>query len=143
MFKEFKPTLAPKLSREEIGAIFQKADFHSAPQECRKAGYKISEFQNDIEIGARKAMLSKRVGELLGFLFKNDIKTQYEISALLKAVFETGDYHGFLKNVHRFKIRKGLEVEIDKSISHLLSKGQNTDAESWRRKIEEMRRENT
>ena len=52
MFKEFKPTPAPKLSREEIGAIFQKADFHTAPQECRKAGYKIAEFQNDIEIGA-------------------------------------------------------------------------------------------
>jgi hypothetical protein len=142
MFKEFKPAPAPKLSREEIGAIFQKADFHTAPQECRKAGYKIAEFQNDIEIGARKAMLSRRVGELLGFLFKNKIKIQYEISVLLKADFETGDYHGFLKNVHRFEVYNGLENEIDQAISQLLSKGQNTDAESWRRKIEEIHKKN-
>ncbi|HNQ94574.1 MAG TPA: hypothetical protein PKK96_14750 [Anaerolineales bacterium] len=143
MLKEFKPNPAPKLSREEIGTIFQNADFHTAPKECRKAGYKISEFQNDIEIGAQKAIMSRRVGELLGFLYKNDMKIQYEIPVLLKKVFEAGDYHGFLKNVHRFKIHKGLEIEIDKSISHLLNKGQNADADGWRRKIEDLRKGNS
>ena len=141
MLKEFKPKNTPPADRETISLLFQKGDFHSAPQACRKAGYQIIEFQSDIEIGARKMLMSHRTGELLSFIHKYGIKVQYEIPILLKAVFEARDHHGFLKNAHRFKIYKGLETEIEKSISFLLEKGQKADAEGWQRKFESLRRE--
>ena len=74
MFKEFKPQNNPASSRENISNMFQKGDFHTAPQVCRKSGYKITEFQADIEIGARKMLLSHRVGELLSFIYKYEVQ---------------------------------------------------------------------
>lgn len=141
MLREFKPKNTPPPDRETISLLFQQGDFHSAPQACKKSGYQITEFQKDIEIGARKMLMSHRTGELLSFIYKHEIKVQYETPMLLKAVFETGDYHGFLKNAHRFKIYKGLETEIEKSITFLINKGQKADAEGWQRKFGDLRRE--
>ena len=61
---------------------------------------------------------------------------------LLKAEFEGGDYHGFLKNAHRFMIYKGLEAEIEKAILYLQNKGQKADADGWKRKLDALRRDN-
>jgi hypothetical protein len=139
MLKQFKPKETPPPSREEISRLFQKGDFHSAAQQCRKAGNELGEFQDDIEAGARRLLLSHRPGELLSFIYLHHIHVQYEVPVLLKAAFDIGDYHGFLKNAHRFGIYSGLAQQINLAIEHLRSKGQSADAEAWARKFEVFR----
>lgn len=135
MFKPFKPNDIPPLSHEEISRLFQKGDFHNAFKQFKKSGCSLNEFQNDIEAGARKLLISHRPTELLGYIYKHGINVQYNISTLLVATFDVGDYHGFLKNAYRFKTYQGLEDKIEFAIDHLIKKGQIADAQGWRQKL--------
>ncbi|HQF37267.1 MAG TPA: hypothetical protein PLL26_06560 [Candidatus Dojkabacteria bacterium] len=139
MFKEFKPKPAPLSSQEEIRKLCTKGDLNNARKQCKKAGYQFNDFTNEINIGARKMVISHRTGELLSFIYNYEIKVEYDIPTLLNNLYELPDYHSFLKNAHRFKIYKGLEDKIDDAINQLLKKGQTADAEGWRRKINSLK----
>ena len=60
-------------------------------------------------------------------------------AALLKSIFDSRDWHGFLKSAHRLKRRRGFENEIDTAIENLIEKKQLADAEGWRKKFEALR----
>lgn len=139
MFKQFKPKEIPPLGREEISRLFRKGDFHNAVQQCKKAGYQLDDFQSDIEDGVHKLLLSHRSSEALSFIYQHGVTVQYDILTLLIAVFDAGDYHGFLKNAHRFKVYAGLGDKIKLAIDHLMNKGQIADAQAWQRKFSVLR----
>ncbi len=138
MFRPFHPKETSPVSREEIGRQFQKGDFHNASQQCRKAGYQLADFRSDIEIGIHKLLLSRRPGEVLSFLHKNRSVVPADIPSILRTAFEIGDYHGFLKNAHRFGIYHGLEDSIVLAIENLAKRGQSADAQAWQRKLSEL-----
>jgi hypothetical protein len=59
--------------------------------------------------------------------------------ALLMGIFDSRDWHGFLKSAYRLKRRRGFENEIDTAIKNLIEKKQIADAEGWRKKFEALR----
>lgn len=139
LLKQFIPDKLPSLNREEVKRLFQKGDLHNAFKQLKKSGYQFVEFQEEIQIGAQKMVISNRATELLGYIYKYGFNIQYDIKTLLIATFNAGDFHGFLKNVFRFNFYKGLEKEIEISIDHLRGKGQMVDAQAWRRKINSLK----
>lgn len=139
MLKKFISDEIPLLKREELQRLFQKGDLHNAFKQFKKSGYRFDEFQEEIQAGAKKMIISNRATELLGYIYKYGFNIQYDIKTLLVATFNAGDFHGFLKNVFRFKLYRGLEHEIETSIDHLIRKGQIADALAWRTKINSLK----
>ena len=121
--------------REEIRRCFQQGDFRKAVFECQRAGCPLGQFQADLEQGAERLVASRRAGTVLDFMDRYNLRVQYAVPALLRAVFEAGDYHGFLKNVHRFKAVNGFEHEVGASVAALTEKGHAADAQAWEKKI--------
>lgn len=119
--------------------FFQQGDFQKAVAECQRAGRPLGEFQTDLEQGAQRLVASRRAGVVLGFMGKYNLRVQYELPALLQAVFDAGDYHGFLKNIHGFKIKEGFEQEIATAVTALTEKGHAADAQAWQKKIRALR----
>jgi hypothetical protein len=141
MFKPFQPKDTPPSTGEEISRLFQKGDFQKAIQQAKKIGEPLCSFQADIEAGARKLLLSRRSSELLSTIYRNAIIVQYDLTTLLSAAFDAGDYHGFLKNAYRFKVHAGLDDKITGAIDCLMKKNQIHDAQAWQRKFEELRKQ--
>lgn len=121
--------------REKIRRLFQQGEFQKAVAECHQAGCPLGQFQAEWEQGAQRLVTTRRAGVVLDFMHKYNLRAQYEIRALLQAVFQAGDYHGFLKNVHRFKVLDDFENEIAASVAALTDKGHSADAQAWERKI--------
>ena len=139
MFKDFRQHLrqiVPKpVTREEIERLFKQGEFTVAQKLCRRANLQCSDFQESIEAGAKNAYFSRRTGVLLSFMYNTGVKVQYDLTTLLKSMFGANDYHGFLKQAHRFKIHVGIEKGIEIAIEKLIEKRQIADAEGWRRKF--------
>ncbi|MEA5015091.1 MAG: hypothetical protein VB099_11070 [Candidatus Limiplasma sp.] len=136
MLKRFIPHTHHLNSREEISQFFKAGDFHNAFCQLKTTSYQINEFMGDIQVGAGKMLICHRASELLGYIHKYKFRTQYDVKTLLLGAFDAGDYHGFLKNVFRFKFYRGLDKEVENSINYLLGKGQVADAQGWRQKID-------
>lgn len=139
MLRQQRAPNTPGEARDEIRRCFQQGDFQKAVFECQQAGCPLGQFQADVEQGAHRLVTSRRAGVVLDFMHKYNVRVQYELPALLQAVFEAGDYHGFLKNIHRFKIVDGFEQEIGVSVAALTEKGHAADAQAWQRKIQALR----
>jgi len=139
MLKEFKPQDPAPLDKTQISRFFQKGDFHNGVQQCKKANYSLIDFQSDIEAGIHKLSLSRRTSEALSFIYKYKFPTKHDIKELLLIAFNTGDYHGFLKNAHRLEFYEGLEEKISHAIKVLYEKGQTHDANGWQRKFQELK----
>lgn len=140
MFKDFRPKLqqkdsTPSATREEIARRFRKGELLKAAKLCARLGFPLSAFQASIEVGARKLYHAHQAGLVLSFMHDTGVSVGVETLPLLKAMFEVKDYHGFLKQAHRFKVFAGIEREIDDAIEKLIDKKQVTDAEAWRRKF--------
>lgn len=129
----------PAAERDAIRRFFQQGDFRKAVAECQRAGRPLGEFQADLEQGAQRLVTSRRAGIVLEFMDKYNLRVQYDLAALLQAVFDAGDYHGFLKNIHRFRVVDGFEQEIGASVAALTEKGHSADAQAWQNKIRAMR----
>ena len=140
MFKDFRPKLqqkdsTPSATREEIDRRFRKGELLKAAKLCARLGFPLSDFQASIEAVARRLYHAHQAGLVLSFVHDTGVSVGIETLTLLKAMFEVKDYHGFLKQTHRFKIFAGVEHEIDDAIEKLIDKKQVTDAEGWRRKF--------
>lgn len=137
MFKDFRPNLQPRPSatREEIKRQFRKGDQLKAAKFCTRLGFPLSGFQASIEEGARRLYHGHQAGLVLSFIYDTGVSVGIDILTLLIAMYEVHDYHGFLKQAHRFKIFTGIEGEIDNAIQMLTDKKQMKDAEAWRRKF--------
>ena len=77
-------------------------------------------------------MIGPRPGELLALVHKHRIDVGYDVLAMLKSQFRIRDYHGFLKNVHRFEAYWEFESEVETAI---LSLARSEEAEAWRIKF--------
>jgi hypothetical protein len=144
VFKDFRPKLQPKGApqsppREEIDRLFRKGELIRARKLCARLGFPLSDFQSSIEAGARKQYNAHQAGLVLTFMHDTGMAVGIDALTLLKAMFALNDYHGFLKQAHRFKIVAGIEAEIDAAIQRLIEKKQVADAEGWRRKLSALR----
>ena len=139
MLKEFKPRQIPPLSRDAIGQLFRKGDFHNAVKQCKKAQYPLEDFQNEIESGVHKLMVSHRPGEALSFIYQYGVSSQHDIRRLLLTTFDINDYHGFLKNALRFKMLAGFEDQIELAIDNLREKGRTDEAQAWQKKFDALK----
>ena len=133
VLREFKPKREERDDMEphEIGALFEKGEFRKGLAHCRKMGFPLDEFPESLAIMAKK-MIGPRPGELLALIHKYKINVGYDVPAILRAQFRIRDYHGFLKNVHRFKAYGEFESEIEIAISNLT---RSEEAEAWRTKF--------
>jgi hypothetical protein len=146
VFQNFRPKLkrmpppAPS-TREEIEQLFKDGELRKATKLCTRSGLALSDFRGSIEAGARVLWRTHQPIKVLCFLYDTGMPVGIETITLLKGVFESRDWHGFLKQAHRLGIWRGLEVEIDIAIQRLLEKNQTHDAEGWRRKFHALRHE--
>ena len=133
VLREFKPKREERdaIEPHEIGALFEKGEFRKALAHCRKMGYPLDEFSESLAIMAKK-MIGPRPGELLALVHRHKINVGYDVPAILRSQFRIRDYHGFLKNVYRFKAYGEFESEIETAISNL---SRSEEAEAWRTKF--------
>ena len=133
MLREFKPKRDDPdgIEPHEIAALFEKGEFRKALAHCRRMGYPLDEFSEHLAMMAKK-LFGPRPGELLALIHKHKINVGYDVPAILKSQFRVRDYHGFLKNVHRFKACGEFESEIEDAISNLT---RSEEAEAWRTKF--------
>ena len=133
MLREFKPKRNERddIETHEIAALFETGEFRKALAHCRRMGYSLDEFSESLARMAKK-MIGPRPGELLALVHKHKIDVGYDVPAILRSQFRIRDYHGFLKNVHRFKAHEEFESEVETAISNLT---RSEEAESWRDKF--------
>jgi hypothetical protein len=132
MIKAFIPIQTnPEFDRIHVQELFKKGELALARRLCKQHGHLLTEFVDDIALGIRKLAISHRAGIALSFLFDNQELLQAKPIELLKSCFECRDYHGFLKNCLRFKIKTEFAVEIEEA----LTKIREVEAEAWRKKL--------
>ena len=133
MLKEFRPkgNEPDRIEPHEIAALFEKGEFRKALAHCRKMGYSLDEFSESLAKMGKK-MIGPRPGELLALVHKHSIDVGYDVPAMLRSQFRIRDYHGFLKNVHRFEAYWDFETEVENAISSL---ARSEEAEAWRIKF--------
>ena len=136
MLREFRPKRQERddIEPHEIAALFEKGEFRKALAHCRKMGYPLDDFSESLALMAKK-MIGPRPGELLALIHKHKINVGYGVPAILRSQFRIRDYHGFLKNVHRFEAHEEFELEVEAAISNL---SRFEEAEAWRTKFARM-----
>ena len=137
MLREFKPNRDDRDDIEpgEIAALFEKGQFKKALGYCRKMGFPLDAFSEPLSRMAKK-MLGPRPGELLALIYKHKIDVGYDVSVILRSQLRIRDYHGFLKNVYRFKAHAEFEPEVEAAIANI---ARPIEAESWRIKFARLR----
>lgn len=133
MLREFKPKREERndIKSRDIGDLFEKGEFKKGLAHCRKMGYSLDDFSESLTRMA-KGMIGPRPGELLALVHKYKINVGYDATTILRSQFRIRDYHGFLKNVHRFNAYRGFESEVETAISNLTRP---EEAEAWRIKF--------
>lgn len=133
MFKEFKPKHQDlkDLTFVEIESHFKKGDFKKAYRYCRDSGYQLENFTDALASMGRR-MYHSRPGELLSIIHKYRIDVGYDVPSILRSQLKLKDYHGFLKNVHRFGILDDFKFEVQEAISNLKRP---EEAQTWLEKF--------
>ena len=133
MLREFKPrgNRPDDIEPQVIAALFEKGEFKRALGYCREMGYVLDEFSESLSTMGKR-MLRPKPGELLALVYKHKIDVGYDVPTILRSQFRIRDYHGFLKNVHRFKAHAEFEAEIKTAI---LSLARPAEAATWRNKF--------
>ena len=72
-------------------------------------------------------------GELVSLVYKHGIDVGYDIQSILRSQLSLKDYHGFLKNVHRFKLLNDFRPEVEYAINSL---NRTEEAQAWRVKFQ-------
>lgn len=133
MLRQFKPKRDKPLDLEphEIAALIEQGEFRTALAHCRRMGYSLDDFSESLAKMA-KNMIGPRPGELLAWVHKHKIDVGYDAPTILRSQFRIRDYHGFLKNVHRFNVYGDFEAEVETAIANLT---RSEEAEAWRTKF--------
>ena len=135
MLKEFKSK--KKTSTLNIGQIkrlFEKGEFKQAHRYCKQMGYQLDDFSDSLKKMGR-TMFHSRPGELLSLIHKYGIDVGCETRSILRSLLNQNDYHGFLKNVDRFKMHNDFRSEVEEAISNLKRP---EEAQAWRTKFKKM-----
>lgn len=125
--------------REEIEELFKSGDLLRAGRLCKRSGYALEEFRSSIEHCTKKLWHKRQAGIVVSFILDTGFDVGVDPAVLLKGIFDSSDWHGFLKSAHRMKRRRGFENEIDTAIENLIEKKQLADAEGWRKKFQALR----
>lgn len=132
LLREFKPRRETgKGSLSEIAELIEAGEFKKAYRYCRENGYRLDAFQKSLAKMGRK-MFYSRPGELASLILRYRIDVGYDIRCILRSQLNLKDYHGFLKNVHRFHLVKEFEPEVEHAMSCL---NRPEEAQAWRRKF--------
>jgi hypothetical protein len=135
MIKEFKPTQDSEYFDEaSIIQLIEKGELSKAMKICNKNKLSIKKYSQYFEKGVNRLILSHRTSELLSFIFNYPDILQVNKIEILKTTITHRDYHGFLKNCHRFKIHTELKSEIDLALSKLRPE----EAIAWSNKFNKM-----
>ena len=134
MLREFKPKQQSAANKgpDEIAKLFENGHIKQALRLCRQKGYQAQMFSDSLHKMARK-MVHSRPGELASLLYKYKLDVGYDISFILKSQYDLRDYHGFLKNVHRYGVSADFKSEVMTSINSLRRE---EEARSWRVKLQ-------
>ena len=139
--KDFRSRIVERApTRSEVEHLLQKGDLAKALRKAKKARIKIT--QNEIDTAAKKAYSAGRAGELLAMVGvdKYEVRFPFEKRELLILAFESRDYHTFLKQAHRLRVREGIETYIEAAIL-AIDKRRPEEAASWRKKFSRHPRE--
>ena len=140
MLQEFKPRQPahPKLKRAEIGSLFEQGDFKQAYRHCIERGYQLDDFSDSLAKMGRK-MYYSRPAELAAIIYKHRLSADFDVPSILRSQLRLNDYHGFLKNVYRFRLFDVFRCEALEAIGKLR---RHEEAQAWRLKFEAMSDEN-
>lgn len=133
MIKEFRSTTREEqiTDDKDVVNLIVSGNFGKAYKLCKKIGEPFEKFDNHFEKGVRKAILSRKVGELLSFIYSHPNILKNDPLTLLKELFAYGDYHGFLKNCYRFKV----EVQLKEKILLAIHKVRKEEGDAWKKKF--------
>ena len=131
--KDFRQRVVQRCpDRSEVTEILRKGQLGKALRRARTAGLVIR--QEDIDATVIAMFRAGRAGELLALVGKVDVKLPYDTTALLIRAFEAGDYHTFLKQVHRLGMGASHGVRVKKAIG-VIERTAPLEASAWRRKL--------
>jgi hypothetical protein len=116
----------------DVEALLKAGQLAKALRRARAAGLKVP--QQQIDAAAEKMFRSGRAGELLAFIGDTGLRIPFDTRTLLRRAFEAQDYHTFLKQAHRLRVREGFEREIGASIVAIEVRAPH-EAAAWREKF--------
>ncbi len=115
-----------------VHELLHKGQLQKAIRKARPLGVMLK--QEEIDAAARAMFRNGRAGELLSCIESLPISLPYDVPTLLRRAFEVGDYHAFLKQAHRLRVKAGFEREIDEAI-RMIQQKMPGEAAAWRRKF--------
>ena len=131
--RDFRPQLVQRRPTQlEITEILRKGQLKTAIRKARVSGFVIP--QEEIDATAKAMFRSGRAGELLATIGKLDIEIPYDTNTLLIRAFDDGDYHNFLKHVHRLGMAPQHRKRIKQAIARIKQNAP-LEANSWYRKL--------
>ena len=139
--KDFRSRIVERApTRLEVENLLEKGDLAKALRTAKRAKIKVT--QDEIDAAAKKAYSGGRSGALLAMVdvAKYDIRLPFEKRELLVRSFESRDYHTFLKQAHRLRVREGIETHIEEAIAAIYQR-RPEEAASWRKKFPRRPRE--
>ena len=133
MLREFKPVRRNQgpLNHDEISALFVNGYFKQAYRHCRETGHELTDYSAALKEMGRK-MLHSRPSELAALVYRYKIDVGCDVPLILESQLKQKDYHGFLKNVHRFGLLEKFRPEVDLAIGMLRRE---EEVQSWRTKF--------
>ena len=119
--------------KSDIDEALRTGQLGKALRKARTAGIAID--QTDIEATARTMFHTGRAGVLLSMVGTVDVRLPFDVQTLLVRAFEGGDYHNFLKHVHRLGVAAQHEDRVKAAIGAVQAKAPR-EAKAWRKKLD-------
>ena len=132
--QDFRSRLVKRTSDAgSIQELLDQGQLSKALRTAKSIGVTVQ--QEQIDRAAAQMVRQHRATELLSLVGGSDeVQLPYDTLSLLRAAFQARDYHGFLKQAHRLRIKSGLETEIEEAIGSIRRRAPN-EADSWLRKF--------
>ena len=118
--------------KSDIAEALRTGQLQRALRKARAAGMVVD--QADIDATAKAMFHTGRAGVLLSMVGKADVSLPFDIETLLVRAFEGGDYHNFLKQVHRLGVAAQHQNKIKAAICAVQTKAPR-EATAWRKKL--------
>lgn len=134
--EDFRSRLTPRQQDpNRLNDLLQQGKLAAALRMAKALGIAQSELQSKIQHAAREMFYGRRVGELLSCLGELEVPLPYDVPMLLNRLFDYGDYHSFLKQAYRLRVKAGSEGNIAAAIE-AIAKRAPIEAAAWRRKFD-------
>ncbi len=140
--KDFRSQLRPPAppthqTAADVARLLDAGQLSKALRMARRLGVAEAELRPLILAAAQSMYHHRRAAELLSVIGVFPVDLGYSVDDLLRRVYETRDYHGFLKQTHRLGAGAAFGAEIETAMQDLARRGRAEEAEAWRRKFAE------